>query len=92
MVDMVLIRQERVLSVAYPMQINPDHITARNQQRGECQHHRIYMYRIIICPTHSQLETEKTEHHANGQAACVTHENLFSVLGIPENIVIKERH
>ena len=70
MVDMVLIRQERVLSVASPMQINPDHITSRNQQRGECQHHRIYMYRIIICPTHSQLETEKTEHHANGQAPC----------------------
>ena len=31
MVDMVLVRQERVLPVAHPMQVNPDHVAARNQ-------------------------------------------------------------
>ena len=32
MVDVVLVRQERVLPVAYPMQVDPDHIAAWNQQ------------------------------------------------------------
>lgn len=31
--DMVLVRQEGFFAVAYPMQVHPDHIAARNQQR-----------------------------------------------------------
>ena len=32
MVDMILVRQELVLPVAYPMQVDSDHVAARNQQ------------------------------------------------------------
>ncbi len=44
----------------------------------------------IICS--NQLETKETEHHANGQAARIAHEDLPPVLGVPENIVIEERY
>ena len=50
------------------------------------------MPRIIVRPAHNQFETKKTEHHADGQAARVAHEDFPTVLGISENIVIEERH
>ena len=92
MVDMILVRQERVLPVAYPMQVDPDHVAARNQQGREGQHHRMYISSIIVRVAHGQLETKEAEHHADGQAACITHEDLLPVLGVPKNIVIEERN
>ena len=50
------------------------------------------MSRIVVRPAHNQFETKKTEHHADGQTARVAHEDFPSMLGVPENIVIEERH
>ena len=50
------------------------------------------MSRIIVRPAHNQFETEEAEHHADGQATRVAHEDLPAMFGISENIVIKERY
>lgn len=50
------------------------------------------MSRIILRSAHDQFETEEAEHHANGQATCVAHKNLPSVLGVSKNIIIEERY
>lgn len=74
------------------MQVNPDHVAAWNQQGREGQYHRMYISSIIVRAAHGQLETKKTEHHTDGQTARITHKNLPSVLGVPENIIIEERY
>ena len=91
MVDMVLVRQERIAAFADAVDDHAHDIKQRDYQRGKgddsvpgCILSLIYRKR--------QAQYEETQYVAQGQTACVSHEKLVPPEGIPEYIVEPERY
>ena len=91
MMNMILVRQERILTMTHAVEIHPHHITARHQQRRERQHHRVHPLRSLLAHR-SHLHTQDTDNHTDGQTARIPHENLLLLLRITEHIVVEELH
>ena len=89
-VDMVLVRQERIAAFADAVDDHAHDVEQRDYQRGKgddcvpgCILSLIYRER--------QAQDEKAKYIAQGQTACVSHEKLVPLTGVPENIVEPER-
>ena len=89
-VDMVLVRQERIAAFADAVDDHAHDVEQRDYQRGKgddsipgCILSLIYRER--------QAQYEETQYVAQGQTACVSHEKLVPLTGVPENIVEPER-
>lgn len=89
---MVSVGQERVVSVAYPMQVNPYDVKARDDNWRESQNQGIRQIRVVFRIALQQSDAQKTENHSDCHATGITHEYLFSAFDVAEHVVIKERN
>ena len=91
-VDMVLVRQERVLMVAQPVEDHSSDIQQRHEQRGEGDDHiRRFRFplRGVSC---TQMDDQYTEDISQSQASCIAHEQLVSPASISEHVIEPERY
>ena len=89
--DMVFVRQERIAAVAHPVQVDPHYVAAGDEQgREKADHEERVVDTAFRRFQRQQFETEESEHHADGKAACVAHEDLPLFFGVAEYIIIIE--
>ena len=89
--DMVLVGHEGVLSVAYPMEIDPHHIEAGDDKGREGQDKGIgHIVQVFCRKAEQQAEAQETDGHTYRKAACISHKYLFTFVGIAEYIEIEE--
>lgn len=90
-VDMVLVRHERVVAVADPVDEHPDDVETRYEQRRNRHHHRIDSPRLDMCRQPHLLDAEETDDKAQREASGIPHEDFRLVRRPAEHIVIEKR-
>ena len=90
MVEMVLVREERVAAFAYAVEDDSHHVKQRDQQ---CRERYDHIPGCIIpgVGREAQAEHQEAENIAQCQAACIPHKKLMALEFIPEDIVEPER-
>ena len=89
--DVGLVRQERVLVAADTAQNHADNIQAWYQQDAEGNDDRgAFGLEGVVAYVHAVLNHQKTEDVAQGKAAGVAHENLTAAVGITKYVVDEE--
>lgn len=92
MMDMVLVRLERAVSLADADQDYTHHIERRNNQGAESYEKGAFGVRHDIRVVLTVLYGKETEGIAQGKASRIAHENLAGTLHTAEHVVIEERH
>lgn len=93
--DVALVRQERALTVPYPVDEYPHHVHARNHQRAERQEERMHAREARVRRRDVHLRHPKAqgaEDDADRQGTRVAHEYLLLLLGLAEHVVVEERY
>ena len=89
--EVVLVRQERVLFIAEAMQDDTDDVEHRDNQGRKGDYH-LRVSEVGVCRVFdAQMDSQHTEDIAQRQAACITHKKLVGALGVTEDIVEPER-
>lgn len=92
MMDMVLVRLERAVSLADADQDDTHHIERRNNHGAESYEKGAFGVRHDIRVVLAVLYGKETEGIAQGKASRIAHENLAGTLHTAEHVVIEERH
>ena len=92
MMDMVLVRLERAVSLADADQDDTHHIERRNNHGAESDEKGAFGVRHDIRVVLAVLYGKETEGIAQGKASRIAHENLAGTLHTAEHVVIEERH
>ena len=92
-VNVVLVREERVAAVAYPVQIDSHYVAAGYEQgREEADHQVGFVVPAFGRGQRQELEAEDGKHHADREAARIAHEYFPLLFGVAEYIIIIERY
>lgn len=92
MMDMVLVRLERTVSLADADQDDTHHIERRNNHSAESYEKGAFGVRHDIRVVLAVLYGKETEGITQGKASRIAHENLAGTLHTAEHVVIEERH
>lgn len=92
MMDMVLVRLERAVSLADADQDDTHHIERRNNHSAESYEKGAFGVRHDIRVVLAVLYGKETEGITQGKASRIAHENLAGTLHTAEHVVIEERH
>ena len=89
-VDMVLVRQERVLLVSQPVAHHSHHVEQRHQHGGKRQHHVIVAHGTGMHIHRTQVNHQETDDISQRQRSRITHEELPAPHLVSKHIVIPE--
>lgn len=90
-VDMVLVRQERVLLVSQPVAHHSHHVEQRHQHGGKRQHHVIVAHGTGMHIHRTQVNHQEADDISQRQRSRITHEELPAPHLVSKHIIIPER-
>ena len=89
--DMVLVRQERVLLVSQSVAHHSHHVEQRHQHGGKCQHHVIVAHGTRMHIHRTQVNHQEADDISQRQRTRITHEELPAPHLVSKHIIIPER-
>lgn len=89
--DMVLVRQERVLLVSQSVAHHSHHVEQRHQHGGKRQHHVIVAHGTGMHIHRTQVNHQETDDISQRQRSRIAHKELPAPQGISKHVVEPER-
>lgn len=89
--DMVLVRQERVLLVSQTVAHHSHHVEQRHQHRGKGKHHVVVGNHMRVHIHRAQVNHQETDDVAQRQRTRIAHKELPAPHGISKHVVEPER-
>ena len=91
MVDVALVRQERILPVSQSVTHHSHHVEQRHQHRGKGKHHVVVRHHMRAHIHRAQVNHQETDDVAQRQRTRIAHKELPAPHGISKHVVEPER-
>lgn len=91
MVDVALVRQERILPVSQSVTHHSHHVEQRHQHRGKGKHHVVVRHHMWVHIHRAQVNHQETDDVAQRQRTRIAHKELPAPQGISKHVVEPER-
>lgn len=91
MMDVALVRQERILPVSQSVTHHSHHVEQRHQHRGKGKHHVVVRHHMRAHIHRAQVNHQETDDVAQRQRTRIAHKELPAPQGISKHVVEPER-